>query len=61
MILALSVLLLAADTPLDAERSAWRYKRGVIIEGNESLASLVLPPELSAHAAPRGRDLRLID
>ncbi len=61
MILALAALLLAADTRVDAERAAWHYKRPVTIAGSESLASLVLPPELSANAAPFGRDLRLVD
>lgn len=61
MILVLVAALLAADNPLDAERAAWRYRRAVTIAGGESLASLVLPPELSAKAAPGGRDLRLLD
>ena len=61
MILAFAALLLAADTPVDAERAAWHYRRRVTIAGSESLASLVLPPELSTRAAPSGRDLRLVD
>ena len=61
MIFALAALLLAADNPLDAERAGWHYRRAVAIAGGESLASLVLPPELSAKAAPLGRDLRLVD
>jgi len=61
VILALTALLLAAETPVDAERAAWHYKRRVTIEGAESLASLVLPPELSTNAAPGARDLRLVD
>ncbi|MEO8499496.1 MAG: DUF3999 family protein [Vicinamibacteria bacterium] len=61
MILALAALLLAADRPVDAERAAWHYKRRVTVTGSESLASLVLPPELSTRAAPSGRDLRLVD
>ena len=61
MILALAALLLAADNPADAERAAWRYRRAVTIAGSESLASLVLPPELSAKAGPLSRDLRLVD
>jgi hypothetical protein len=61
VILALAAFLVAADNPGDAERAAWRYRRGVTVTGSESLASLVLPPELSAKAAPLGRDLRLVD
>lgn len=61
MILVLATLLLAADNPVDAERAAWRYKRAVTVAGSESLASLVLPPEVSTRAAPGGRDLRLVD
>jgi hypothetical protein len=61
LISALAVLLLAADNPVDAERAAWRYRRAVTIAGGESLASAVLPPELSAKAAPSSRDLRLVD
>jgi hypothetical protein len=61
LILVLASLLLAQNGPVDAERAAWRYKRPVLVEGRESLASLVLPPELSTKAAPFGRDLRLVD
>ncbi|HQZ16778.1 MAG TPA: DUF3999 family protein [Vicinamibacteria bacterium] len=61
MILALAALLLAADNPADAERAAWRYRRAVTIAGSEPLASLVLPPELSAKAGAFSRDLRLVD
>ncbi len=61
MILALAALLLAVDNPADAERAAWRYRRAVTIAGSESLASLALPPELSAKAASLSRDLRLVD
>ncbi len=61
MILVLAAVLLAADHPADAERAAWRYRRAVTITDSESLASLVLPPELSAKAAPFSRDLRLVD
>ncbi len=61
MILVLAALLLAADNPVDAERAAWRYRRAVTIAGGESLASLVLPPELSAKAGAFSGDLRLVD
>ena len=61
MILVLAALLVAADNPVDAERAAWRYRRAVTTAGSESLASVVLPPELSAKAAPMSRDLRLVD
>lgn len=61
MILVLAALLFAADNPSDAERAAWQYRRAVTIAGGESLASVVLPPELSAKAAPLSRDLRLVD
>ena len=61
MILVLAAVLLGADNPLDAERAGWHYRRAVTTAGSESLASLVLPPELSAKAAPLGRDLRLVD
>jgi len=61
LILTLAALLLAAENPIDAERAAWRYRRPVTVVGQESLASLILPPELSTKAAERGRDLRLVD
>ncbi len=61
MILVLAALLLAADNPSDAERAAWPYRRAVTTAGGESIASVVLPPELSAKAAPFSRDLRLVD
>lgn len=61
MILLLSALLLAADTRADAERTGWQFKRSVVVNGSESLASLALPPDLSTKAAPFGRDLRLVD
>jgi hypothetical protein len=54
-------LLVAAETPADGVRAAWHYKRQVTVPGGESLASLVLPPELSTNAAPGSRDLRLVD
>lgn len=56
-----AVLLLAAETPTDLERAAWRYKRTVTTTGPGSMATLTLPPELSANAGPGGRDLRLVD
>ena len=61
MILVLAAFLLAADNPVDAERAAWKYRRAVTIAGSESIVSVVLPTELSAKAAPFGRDLRLVD
>lgn len=61
VILTLAALLLASDHPADADRAAWRYRRAVTIAGGESLAAVVLPPELSAAAAPSSRDLRLVD
>ena len=61
MLLALAALALVADGSVDAERSAWRYRRAVTVSGDRSLATLLLPPELSVHAAPYGRDMRLVD
>ncbi len=52
---------MAADNPSDAQRAAWQYRRAVVVEAGEALASLVLPPELSAKAGASGRDLRLVD
>ncbi len=61
MILILAALLLAGDTVVDGERAAWQYKRIVVVTGDEPLASLILPPELSTRAGPSGRDFRLVD
>ena len=61
MILLLSALLLAADNPADAERAGWQFKRSVVVSGDEAIATLVLPPDLSTKAAPFGRDFRLVD
>ena len=59
--LALMALLVADEAGIDALRSAWQFKRRVTTSGDDALASLTLPPDLSANAAPQGRDLRLID
>jgi len=61
MILALAPLLLAQVAAVDSDRAAWQYRRAVTAPAGASVASLVLPPELSAKAAPSGRDLRLVD
>jgi hypothetical protein len=60
-VILLLALLAAAEVNADAERAAWAYKRPVTSAGAESLAALVLPPELSARAAAGGRDFRLVD
>lgn len=61
MILIAAALLLAAEPAVDAERTAWAYRRSVTVSGAQAMASLVLPPEISAKAGPQGRDLRLVD
>ena len=60
-LLILAPLLLAQATAVDSERAAWQYRRSVIAPAGASLASVVLPPEVSAKAGPSGRDLRLVD
>ena len=61
MILVLAALLLAGDGAVDVERAAWRFRREVKARPHEPLATLLLPPELSAKGGPSGRDLRLVD
>jgi len=60
-LLVLAPLLLAQAAAVDSERAAWQYRRAVIAPAGASLASVVLPPEVSAKAGPSGRDLRLVD
>lgn len=60
-LLVLAPLLLAQAAAVDSERAAWQYRRAVIAPAGASLASVVLPPEVSAKAGPAGRDLRLVD
>ncbi|MEZ5285371.1 MAG: DUF3999 family protein [Vicinamibacterales bacterium] len=56
---------LAAQVPetVDAQRSAWRYRRAVgrPEATGDGLWSVVVPPDLRAHAQPGLGDLRLID
>lgn len=61
LLLAPLLVAQAQAAGVDSERSAWQYRRAVTAPAGASLASVVLPPELSAKAAPGGRDLRLVD
>lgn len=61
LVLAPLLLAQAQAATADSERSAWQYRRAVTAPAGASLASVVLPPELSAKAGPGGRDLRLVD
>jgi hypothetical protein len=61
MILTALLLASVADGAADVERAGWKYRREVTVVSEGPIASLVLPPELSAHSHPRGFDLRLVD
>ena len=52
-------LLCAAEA--DAERTAWRYRRPVVIPATGELVALALPPEVASRAQPGLGDLRLVN
>jgi hypothetical protein len=63
LLLVGAAVTLGAQASTDEARSAWRYRRTVVLppSTNGSLVAVPLPPELQAHSQPALRDLRLID